>query len=79
MEYVRPINTSPESIDNVVLPNPDALQTIRALSARHNAGLKSWSADFIEGKGAGQIVLLHGKPLRTISTMQADEIQVLLG
>lgn len=73
MENVRLIKPSPESINNVVLANPDALQTLRALSARQNAGLRSWSADFIEGKGAGQIVLLHGKPFRTDYTTQANE------
>lgn len=35
---------------------------VRALSARQNKAARSWSADFIEGKGSGQIILLHGPP-----------------
>ncbi|KAL4917034.1 P-loop containing nucleoside triphosphate hydrolase protein [Aspergillus aurantiobrunneus] len=38
------------------------LQTIRALSNRQNGKTKQRSADFIEGKGSGQIILLHGPP-----------------
>jgi hypothetical protein len=61
IEYVQLLSPSHDSINKVVLADPDALKTIRALSARQNAGLRSWSADFIEGKGSGQIILLHGQ------------------
>ena len=50
---------SNESIDNLVLDEAE-LKTIRALSVRQNSMRDIWAADFIEGKGTGQIILLHG-------------------
>ncbi|RWA13067.1 hypothetical protein EKO27_g2020 [Xylaria grammica] len=38
------------------------IQTIRALATRQNSTKEVWAADFIEGKGTGQIALLHGPP-----------------
>jgi hypothetical protein len=37
------------------------LQIIKALSQRQLAAKAAWSADAIEDKGKGVIVLLHGK------------------
>ncbi|KAL1584161.1 hypothetical protein WHR41_07280 [Cladosporium halotolerans] len=62
MDYVRPLQSSPDSIDNLVLVDPHALETIQALSMKQTSASRSWSADFIEGKGTGQIILLHGPP-----------------
>ena len=50
---------SDESISNLVI-GQDELETIQALSNRQNSKIRHWSADFIEGKGSGQIILLHG-------------------
>lgn len=61
MDYVRLLQPSPDSIDNLVLVDPHALETIQALSMKQISASRSWSADFIEGKGTGQIILLHGK------------------
>ncbi|SMR55296.1 unnamed protein product [Zymoseptoria tritici ST99CH_1E4] len=62
MDHVRRLKPSEESLQNLALVDEEALELLRGLSARQNAGARSWSADFIEGKGAGQIVLLHGPP-----------------
>lgn len=64
MDHVRLLEPSQDSIDNLVLVDPHALETVQALSAKQNSASRSWSADFIEGKGTGQIILLHGKLLR---------------
>ncbi|KAF8846682.1 hypothetical protein BDZ45DRAFT_812136 [Acephala macrosclerotiorum] len=56
-------------IDNLVM-DPARIRTLKALASsyiRENKhGVKStqplWSADFIQGKGRGQIILLHGPP-----------------
>jgi hypothetical protein len=55
------IEPSDDSINNLVVSD-SALKTIRALASRldRNKAKKTWSADFIEGKGIGQIILLHG-------------------
>lgn len=59
MEYIQEIVPSLDSISNLIIGEAE-LQTIRALSNRQNSKTKQWSADFIEGKGTGQIILLHG-------------------
>ncbi|KAG4292850.1 hypothetical protein FPRO06_12338 [Fusarium proliferatum] len=50
---------SDESISNLIIAQ-DELKTIQALSNRQNSEIRHWTADFIEGKGSGQIILLHG-------------------
>ncbi|KAJ5335437.1 hypothetical protein N7452_007840 [Penicillium brevicompactum] len=50
-----------EIISNLII-GPGELQIIKALSNRQNSHVKHWSVDFIEGKGSGQIILLHGPP-----------------
>jgi flagellar biosynthesis GTPase FlhF len=56
-------------IDNLVM-DPIRIKTLKALAGSyirqnvHGDELKTdpWNADFIQGKGQGQIILLHGKP-----------------
>jgi signal recognition particle GTPase len=56
-------------INNLVM-DEERLRIIKSLAAsyvredRHGKLLAqpSWQADFVEGKGKGQIFLLHGKP-----------------
>ncbi|KAI7152871.1 hypothetical protein KC349_g8727 [Hortaea werneckii] len=59
--HVQRIEPSDDSIKNLQL-DPAAVQIIKALSMQQDQSGDSWGADFIEGKGAGQIVLLHGPP-----------------
>ena len=58
-DHISEVVSSEESIQNLVL-GPDELKTVRALSNRHSSKNETWAADFIEGKGSGQIILLHG-------------------
>ena len=58
-EKLFEIGQSDESIQNLVL-GEDEKRTLQALAARQSSERKSWAADFIEGKGTGQIILLHG-------------------
>ncbi|KAI1344529.1 hypothetical protein F5Y15DRAFT_411360 [Xylariaceae sp. FL0016] len=51
---------SQNSILNLVLEKTE-LKTLQSLSTRQKSN-KQWAADFIEGKGTGQIILLHGPP-----------------
>ncbi|KAI1325752.1 P-loop containing nucleoside triphosphate hydrolase protein [Xylariaceae sp. FL0255] len=60
-DYISEVIQSSESLDNLVL-DKSSMQTIRALATRQNSKRRAWAADFIEGKGAGQIMLLHGPP-----------------
>lgn len=60
MDYIQEIVPSLESISNLII-GEDELRTIRALSNKQNSKTKQWSADFIQGKGTGQIILLHGR------------------
>jgi hypothetical protein len=66
MQVIEP---SSESIQNLVI-DKDELNTIRALSDRQSSKIDSWSADFIAGKGSGQIILLHG--INSLSTVVKD-------
>ncbi|KAL7766991.1 hypothetical protein ACKLNR_004907 [Fusarium oxysporum f. sp. zingiberi] len=61
LDYVQESVPSNESISNLIIAQ-DELKTIQALSNRQNSETRQWSADFIEGKGSGQIILLHGPP-----------------
>lgn len=58
-DFISEISASAESIANLVI-GEDELNTIRALSNRQSSKNETWAADFIEGKGTGQIILLHG-------------------
>jgi hypothetical protein len=52
---------------------------IKALARKYSKGKDKWGADFIKGKGEGQIFLLHGEPLsRTFSSMKTDNFQAHL-
>ncbi|KAI7291256.1 hypothetical protein KC343_g316 [Hortaea werneckii] len=59
--HVNRVERSDDSIKNLQL-DPSAAQIIKALSMQQDQSGDSWGADFIEGKGAGQIILLHGPP-----------------
>ncbi|KLO90821.1 TOB3 (member of AAA-ATPase family) [Fusarium fujikuroi] len=59
LDYVQESVPSDESISNLIIAQ-DELKTIQALSNRQNSEIRHWTADFIEGKGSGQIILLHG-------------------
>ncbi|KAI7061867.1 hypothetical protein KC327_g13815 [Hortaea werneckii] len=59
--HVVRIEASDDSIKNLQL-DPTAVQIVKALSMQQDQSGDSWGADFIEGKGAGQIILLHGPP-----------------
>ncbi|KAI6913477.1 hypothetical protein KC318_g2294 [Hortaea werneckii] len=59
--HVSRIERSDDSIKNLQL-DPSAAQIIKALSMQQDQSGDSWGADFIEGKGAGQVILLHGPP-----------------
>ncbi|GAM34113.1 hypothetical protein TCE0_015r01483 [Talaromyces pinophilus] len=61
VDYIREIVPSVDTISNLVI-GEEELRTIRALSNKQNSKSKQWAADFIEGKGTGQIILLHGPP-----------------
>ncbi|TVY67614.1 hypothetical protein Focb16_v002485 [Fusarium oxysporum f. sp. cubense] len=61
LDYVQESVPSDESISNLIIAE-DELKTIQALSNRQNSQTRQWSADSIEGKGSGQIILLHGPP-----------------
>jgi hypothetical protein len=47
---------------NLVI-NPTDLQLVKSLAGKHrDSKIIPWTADFIPGKGQGQVVLLHGPP-----------------
>ncbi|PGH01695.1 hypothetical protein AJ79_07849 [Helicocarpus griseus UAMH5409] len=60
-DYVSETASSEESIAGLVLKE-DELRMTRCLSKRQNSNHRTWAADFIDGKGTGQIILLHGPP-----------------
>lgn len=48
-------------MNELILADSDK-DVIKALTRKYYKGQKKWAADFIEGKGEGQIFLLHGPP-----------------
>ena len=58
-EKIFEVEQSDESIQNLVL-GKDKKRTLQALEKCQDSERKSWAAEFIEGKGTGQIILLHG-------------------
>lgn len=65
---------SEESLNHLILKD-DELQTIKALASRLTK-TNVWNADYIEGKGAGGIVLLHGMPTHDsdLATLTVSEV-----
>jgi hypothetical protein len=62
MNFVHEVDISRKSpMDHLIL-DEDTKKLVKAMAANYTAGrFKSWSADFINGKGEGKVVLLHGK------------------
>ncbi|KAJ8133471.1 hypothetical protein O1611_g155 [Lasiodiplodia mahajangana] len=58
-DHAIEVEQSDESLANLVLDESE-LSTIKALASRQNSKRDIWAADFIEGKGTGQIILFHG-------------------
>lgn len=48
-----------QPLENVILDEED-LGVIKALSKQSKSAKHVWGADFIRGKGLGQMVLFHG-------------------
>ncbi|KAL9621376.1 MAG: hypothetical protein Q9160_004136 [Pyrenula sp. 1 TL-2023] len=61
IEFIQDLQASEDSLDNLVI-DLDDLSIIKALSHRQKHFSKAWEADFVTGKGSGQILLLHGPP-----------------
>lgn len=61
VSHLTEVKQSTESIDNLIIDAKE-LKMIKALSDQRNDSAEIWAADFIEGKGSGKIVLLHGPP-----------------
>lgn len=63
VENVLPIKwpTREDMMSELILDDSDK-DIIRALTRKHAKVDDNWSADYIEGKGEGQIFLLHGSP-----------------
>ncbi|RDW63358.1 hypothetical protein BP6252_10903 [Coleophoma cylindrospora] len=61
VKNLQEVHRAKDPLSNVVIRKED-IEIIKALSFREKNAEKAWGADFIEGKGLGQIVLLHGPP-----------------
>lgn len=65
VEYIKRIDWLPNGVDpmdTLILGEADK-DVLRALARKYSKGKDNWGADFIRGKGEGQIFLLHGTPL----------------
>ena len=66
VEYVEaiawlPIEKNP--MDALIMEDSDK-DVLQALTRKYAKGQEAWGADFTEGKGEGQIFLLHGRPFQ---------------
>ncbi|KAJ5368006.1 uncharacterized protein N7496_007766 [Penicillium cataractarum] len=84
LDHVQESAPSSESISNLVIGEAE-LRTIQVLSNRQNSKIKHWSADFIEGKGSGQIILLHEaisewlhRPLLALTVADIGTVETLV-
>lgn len=59
IEFVTPCLVDSKTIENLQIPS-GTLDMIKALTQKYEEKGKTWSADFIQNKGEGQIFLLHG-------------------
>jgi len=62
VENIKPIHWPPPEADpmsTLILGDSDK-DVIKALARKYTKHQGSWGADFIAGKGEGQIFLLHG-------------------
>jgi hypothetical protein len=69
IEYIQPVVWPSKEVDpmsNLILGDSDK-DVIKALARKYSKHEGVWGADFIEGKGEGQIFLLHGKNQRASS------------
>ncbi|KAF5609332.1 TOB3 (member of AAA-ATPase family) [Fusarium subglutinans] len=73
IDHVQESAPSYESISNLIIAR-DELKTIQALSNRQTHEIRHWSADFIEGKGPGQLILLHVAHIGTVETLIEAEL-----
>lgn len=73
-ESLQNLEASDDSLTNLVL-DPDDLMILNSLSRHQRHSPHVWDADFIPGKGAGRIVLLHGKQLQRILFRHANPSQ----
>lgn len=55
------IEQDPEPLSMLKL-NDDHLRLIKSICNRFKSNCPKWKADFVHGKGAGQIVMIHGPP-----------------
>jgi hypothetical protein len=63
VEYVEPIKWPPiekNPMDSLIMEDSDK-DVLQALTRKYAQGQEAWGADFTEGKGEGQIFLLHGR------------------
>jgi len=69
VENIEPIIWPPREIDpmsTLILDESDK-DVVKALARKYSRGQGTWGADFVEGKGEGQIFLLHGKPFTSLN------------
>jgi hypothetical protein len=57
MKYVYPVDENNEAMDRVVL-EPSEREMLMGMIG--DDSIDSWNAEFIEGKGRGQVILLYG-------------------
>lgn len=77
LEFAKSIIVDETIIDTLPIP-PARLNMIKALTQKYEQKQKTWSADFIQNKGEGQIFLLHG-PSGVGKTYTAEYIAKLTG
>jgi AAA+ superfamily predicted ATPase len=71
VEYIQPVQWNVQAFDKLVLP-PSQKQLIKALVESHQDSHSNFD-DFIEGKGRGLNIVLHGAP-GTGKTYSAESI-----
>jgi hypothetical protein len=63
IENLRPIEWPPRESDPMssLILNDSDKDLLKALARKYSKGQGPWSADFVKGRGEGQIFLLHGE------------------
>ena len=69
MKYVYPVDEDKQAMKRVVLEQSEREMLMGMIG---DDSIDSWNAEFIEGKGRGQVILLYGMYILYISSNKGN-------
>lgn len=74
VEYITEMKWPQRESDHIgsLIMNESDKDVIKALTRKYAKREQTWGADYMEGKGSGQIFLLHGKVTTNVCSLAPD-------